>query len=212
MNVKIRKEEYTALADFVRVSFVRDQAAIVARYPKLDASFLAAFDAKLNAVKILESGLQLTEQQKGVTASLYAEADVLNKELNFLVSYMKNAGLNSSAVSDLKSVLKSGNIEGSILKMESVKQFVVANKAALVDEGMNANFDVTLENHKNSLESKNTAQNDYINSRKTLTSENRAEYSSLYAMIVKIAKSGKLIFNGSVTQDEYTITKKMIVY
>jgi hypothetical protein len=39
MNLKIRKEEYSALGDFVKASFVRDQAAIIARFPKLNAAF-----------------------------------------------------------------------------------------------------------------------------------------------------------------------------
>ena len=93
MSLRIRKEEYTALGDFVRLSFVRDQAVILSRFTKLNAGFLADFTAKLEEIKVLESGLVLTEEQKVVTSKLYAEAAVLNKELNFLIRYIKEVGL-----------------------------------------------------------------------------------------------------------------------
>ena len=63
MSLRIRKEEYTALGDFVRVSFVRDQAVILSRFTKLNAGFLVDFTAKLEEIKVLESGLVLTEEQ-----------------------------------------------------------------------------------------------------------------------------------------------------
>ena len=207
MNLKIRKEEYSALGDFVKASFVRDQAAIIARFPKLNAAFLVDFTALLDEVKTLESDLVLTEEQKTATAALYTDARLLNKELNFLSAYMKSAGLSSSAVSDLKTDLTKNNIEGAILKIESVKQYVIANSAALIDEGMAADFKETLDTFKQSLSDKNALQNSYMNSRKALTDANKAKYSALYAYITKIVKAGKLIFDGSITKDEYTITK-----
>ena|GEM_PF-1236537 len=207
MVLKIRKEEYTALGDFIKTSFVRDQAAIMARFPKLNAAFLADFTAKLDAVKVLESGLVLTEEQKTATEALYVEATALNKELNFLSSYAKEAGLNTDAITALKNDLRDSNIEGALLKIESVKQFVVAHSAALEDEGMAAGFAVALENHKVSMAAKNALQNAYMNSRKQLTDANAAEYKALYGFITKIVKAGKLVFDGTVTKDEYVITK-----
>ena len=207
MNLKIRKEEYSALGDFVKASFVRDQAAIIARFPKLNAAFLVDFTALLDEVKTLESDLVLTEEQKTATAALYTDARLLNKELNFLSAYMKSAGLSSSAVSDLKTDLTKNNIEGAILKIESVKQYVIANSAALIDEGMAADFKETLDTFKQSLSDKNALQNSYMNSRKALTDANKAKYTALYAYITKIVKAGKLVFDGSITKDEYTITK-----
>ena len=111
-------------------------------------------------VKDLESSLVLTEQQKGVTASLYAEANELSKELNFLKVYVKDAGLNFGVVLPLKQDLQNGNIEGALLKMEAVKQFVVTHKTALMEEGMPAEFDVVLANYKLSMTTKNNLQND----------------------------------------------------
>lgn len=208
MNLTIRKEEYAPLADFIKESFVKDQDAIMIRYPKMDASFLADFEAKIEVIKRLESSLVITEEQKNATASMYEEANELNNELNFLNSYIKEAKLTANGiVSDLKKDLKSSNIEGAILKIETVRQYVVAHEAVLIAEGMNPNFATTLANHNTSLIEKNKSQNKLINARKELTEANKKEYSDLYKSIVKIARAGKLVLNGSIRKDEYTITK-----
>ena len=207
MNLKIRKEEYTALGDFVKASFVRDQAVILVRFTKLNAGFLADFTAKLEEVKILESGLVLTEEQKTATANLYAEASLLNKELNFLIRYIKEAELSSEAVTELKKDLTVNNIEGAILKIESVKQYVIAKLAVLESFGMSPTFVADLDAHKVSLSERNALQNSYMNSRKQLTEANKVKYKELYVFITKIINAGKLVFDGTATRDEYTITK-----
>jgi hypothetical protein len=204
---RVRKEEYTTLGDFIRTSFVRDQPAILVRFPKMNAAYLTAFTAKLTEVKTLESGLVLTEQQKNATASLYAEATVVNEDLNFLISYLKRAKLNTTEVSKLKRYLSISNIEGAVLQMESVKQYVVANSAALIAEGMAATFVTGFDAHKVSLTQKNALQNSVMNARKVLTDANVDKYDALYNYIADIADAGKLVFAKSIVKDEYNITK-----
>lgn len=207
MSTRIRLEEYTTLGDFIKTSFVRDQAAIALKFPKLNAAFMTAFTAKLAEVKVLESSLVQNEQQKAVTASLFAEAFAVSKELNFLSSYIADAGLNNKEVIALKADLVKDNIEGAVLKMEAIKQFINANKTALIAEGMAATYPAAFDAHKTSLAAKNTSQNSVMNTKKTLTSANRAQYEALYVYIAKIAKNGKLVFDGAVTMDEYNIKK-----
>ena len=131
----------------MRVSFVRDQAAIEVRFKKLDAVYLAAFDDQLAIVKKLEGTLKLTEEQKKATAELYAEADVVNKNLNFLSSYFTDAGLPTAAISSLKKNLKRSNIEGALLEMRDLRLYVIANVTALFDEGMDAGYPAEFEAH-----------------------------------------------------------------
>ena len=189
------------------MSFVRDQSAILVRYPKLNAAFLTGFTAKLTEVKVLESGLVLTEQQKNATTSLYAEAAIVNNELNFLSSYLKELKLDTKEVSKLKNDLVTNDIEGAVLRMESVKQYIVANSTALIAEGMATGFVAAFDAQKVSLTQKNTLQNNVMNSRKLLTDANSDKYDALYAFIAKIVGAGKLVFNKSVIKDEYNITK-----
>ena len=207
MAFSVRSEEYAPLGDFLRVSFVRDQAAIAVRFKKLDAPYLAAFDSQLEVVKKLEGTLILTEEQKKATADLYAEADVVNKDLNFLSSYFKDAGLPTAAISSLKKNLKRGNIEGALLEMKDLGQYIEANEVALIDEGMDAGFVSELKGHKDSMEALNNLQNSVLNTRKQLVDANQADYKKLYEFISTIAEKGKLVFKGSVVEDEYNLTK-----
>lgn len=207
MGFKVRFEEYTPLGDFIMTSFVRDQPKIVDKFPKFNEAFLTAFQTKLAEVKVLESTLELTEEQKKATFELYAEADEVNKELNFLNSYFKDAGLSTDAVSDLKKSLSRGNIEGALLEMNDVKQYIEAHLDALIEEGMAADYPARLQAHRVSMAAKNALQNSVINTRKQLVEANLTEYKNLYGYISKVAAKGKLVFANSVIEDEYNITK-----
>lgn len=203
----IRFEEYAPLGDFIMKSFERDQAAIEVRFPKVDGAYATAFRGKLAIVKQLEGTLVLTEEQKKATVELYAEADVVNNELNFLSAYFKDAGLPTDAIVTLKKALTRSNIEGALLQMKGLTDYIVANQTVLVDEGMAADFPTKLEDYRVSMAAKNTLQNSVLNARKTLVNENRGQYKELYAFIANIAKKGRLIFAGTVIEDEYNITK-----
>ncbi len=209
MRTKIRKEEYTALGDFILPSFERDQAVIAAKFPKLDTAFLNAFIEKLTFVKKLESSVVVTDEQKNVTVSLYKTATELNNELTVLNSYIADAGLDTSIITKLKRDLFIHNIEAAILKVEAVEQFVTKHQAELEAEGMPTDFATTLDGYKVELEAKNRLQNEYMNRLKKLTEINVGEYNALYVFISKIANKGKIIFKDTVTQDEYTISKNI---
>ena len=207
MNANVRIEEVSAMGDFVLTSYARDFNVIKSKFSKMDEAFRDGFIAKLDFVKVLESTLLLSENRKGVTASLYKEAKLLNKDLNYLSIYFNDASLDPALVTALKNDLFVHNIEAAILKLEGLQQFVVANQAALTAQGMDAGFASVLTDYKVSLAQKNKAQNELINNRKQLTDVNRSHYDELLKMIKKIINKGKLVFKGTVTQDEYTATK-----
>jgi hypothetical protein len=207
--MRVRKEEYTTLGDFILPSFTRDQDEIMARYPKLDAAFLTAFLDKLDFVKGLESKLVTTEKQKITTKNLYQIAANLNNELTFLGSYVKDAGLNRDVITALKNELFRHNMEGSILKIEGVKQYVIENQTVLEAEGMPTEMILKLGAYKQELEAMNVLQNQYMNALKQLTVTNVRHYDALYQYIANIAEKGKLVFKNTVTQDEYTLDKNI---
>ena len=205
----VRKEEYTALADFMLPSFTRDLALFQERFPKFNAAYLALFNAKTDFVKELESSIVVTEKQKNATAALYAEATTLGNELSFLKENFKDAGLNTSIVTNLKNDLSAHNIEGAVLKIESLKQYITANQTALEEEGMASTFAAQLATHKTSFELKNKDQSEYMKQLKTLTDDNKAHYDELYEYITKVASKGKLLFKDSRIKEEYNITKNL---
>lgn len=209
MKTQLRREEYTALGDFMLPSFVRDQATIVAMFPKFDTAFLTAFSTKLDFVKQLERSVVKTEKQKKVTISLYEDSTALNLELTVLSNYVADSGLNTSPIIALKNDLRNRNIEGAIEKIAGVKQYVIQNQPALEAEGMNASFITTLDDYSSKLTTKNTLQNEYMNSLKQLTENNGKHYDELYGFMVKIANKGKLVFKDTVIKDEYSIRKNI---
>lgn len=207
MDGNVRHEEVTVLGDFVLTSFTRDLDAIKSKFPKLGETFRDSFIVKLDFVKTLESTLMLSEDKKSVTASLYNEADRLDKELNFLSSYFKDAELNTAIISAVKADLHNANIEGAILKLEGLSQFVGIHAGELVAEGMASDYATVLSDYKVSLTQKNRDQNDLLNARKQLTNANVAHYKELLQLIRKITNKGSLVFKNTVVEDEYVFKK-----
>jgi len=207
MTYYVRLEEYTTLGDFIEKSYNRDLDLFVVRYPKLGKTYRDNFLAKLAEVKTLEGSLFLTEEQKETTLQLYSVADYLGDEFNFINSYLKELNLDTKAVTALKNDLAKDNIEGAVLKMENVKQFLTQHQILLVEEGMRPTFPAELDDAKGKLEQLNLTQNDFMNRLKLLTKTNKDVYKELYGFITKIANAGKLVFKDDVKKDEYVIKK-----
>jgi hypothetical protein len=203
----VNLEEYTTLGDFIQPSFTRDLPIFTARFTNFNAAYLAKFNTKLEFVKKLESSIVVTEQQKKVTASLYAEASDVNNELNFLKENFKDAELNTKIITDIKNNLFAHNIEAAGLQLEGLRQFVIANQTALQSQGMAANFATQLQTHQTSLAAKNKDQSEFMKKNKKITDTNRAHYDELYGYIKQIATKGKLLFKDSIIKEEYNISK-----
>lgn len=205
MNSNVKNEEFVPLAEFLMVSFERDQKEIEAKFKKLDGPFMEAFRNKIEFVKDLESSLVLTTEQSRVTDELYAEAAAFNKEVNFLSSYFKGAGLPTASITKMKDFFFSRNIEGGLLELKGVKQLARANETALKAEGMETDYPDKMDTAYTSMLEKNVMQNTIINNRKTLVRNNRADYDELYDYIATVAEKGKVVFKGTGVEDEYTI-------
>lgn len=205
----IRIEEYVPLAEIVLSNFNRDFSTISARYPKLNNDFLTSFTTKLEAIKVQEKSIVISQQRAAITVSLYNESDALIGELQFIKDYIKDAGLNNSIVTQLIHDLRTHNIEGACDKIESLKQYIAANQVAIEDEGMAHEFPQKLQDHKVSLAQKNTAQKTTSDSGVVLTETNNINYTSLYNYIVKITDKGKRVFKNSPFEDQYVISKML---
>ena len=206
MNVNVKNEEFVPLAEFIMVPFERDQRQIEAKFPKLNGPFLEAFRAKIDFVKDLESSLVLTTEQSRVTEELYAEAAAFNKEVNFLSSYFKGAGLPTASITKMKDFFFSRDIEGGLLEMKAVKQLARVHEVALEAEGMDADYPDKMDAAYASMTEKNVMQNTIMNNRETLVRNNRADYDALYDYIATVAEKGKIVFDSTGFEDEYTIS------
>ena len=204
-NVTMRLEEYYPAGKFLRLSFARDRAELVVRFSDFTVGYLADYDAKLLEVKDLEQSVVLTEEQKGVTVSLYAAAERMSTELNFLKFQMVQAGLSTSLVTAIKKDIARRNIEGACQKLEGLNQFIVEHHVALEAKGMAAGFPVVLAGDTVVLEEKNEMQNQVMDLLKELHEDNAAVFKSLYGFISVIAAAGKVMYKGTAKESEYTI-------
>ena len=193
----IKIGEYAPLGDIILFNFSRDLPAIVARYPKLNEAYKTSFAAKLETIKTQEKTLVTTKQTTAITKSLYEEADKLVEELVFVKDYIKDAGLDNSLVTNLIRDLRSHNIEGACDKIETLKQYILANQAIIVEEGMAPEFPNTLADHKTSLAQKNNDQKTTSDSGKIATGNNNSNYTDLYTDITNIADKANKVFKNT---------------
>lgn len=203
----IKIEEYTPLADIILANYVRDFTPIKTRYPKLNDAFKTSFTNKLAAVKSQEKAMVVSEQRKAITISLYEEADALIEELIFVKDYIKDAGLENNIVTALIHDLRSHNIEGACDKIATLKQYIQANQAAIVAEGMAATFPVVLETNRISLAKKNKDQKITSDSGEVLTGKNNSQYTDLYKDIINISDKARKVFKNTAFEDQYVISK-----
>lgn len=203
----IKIEEYAPLGDIILFNFTRDLPTIVARYPKLNEAYKTSFATKLETIKTQEKNLVTTKQKTAITKSLYEEADKLVTELIFVKDYIKDAGLDNSLVTKLIHDLRSHNIEGACDKIETLKQYIQANQAPIVEEGMAPEFPTKLADHKTSLAQKNKDQKTTGDSGKIITGNNNTNYTDLYNDIINIADKAKKVFKNTPFEDQYVISK-----
>lgn len=203
----LKMEEYVPAGTFLKASFERDREELATRFSEFSTTYLNDFEAQLAKVARLEQSLVITEEQKGVTASLYTTSDQINKDLNFLSFYFKRAAISTSSITAVKRNLMDRNIEGAILKLDALLQFVESKKAVLEAKGMSATFPTEIDALKEEIKIKNGMQNVVMNIKKQLHSDNRQEYEALYAYVSTISKAGKIMYDGLTKRDEYVITR-----
>lgn len=205
--LRLKIEEFSPVAGFLKDSFAVDRVALASKFAKFTPQFEADFNAQRLLVNNLDSTLVLTQEQKEVTALLYSKADEINTELNFLSFYFRDAGLDASLITKIKKNLTARNIEGACLKLSDIIQYINANQTLLESKGMASTYSADLANSKLYLETKNEVQNTVKNAVKSLYNANRASYDNLYSYISTICDAGKIMYKGQVKADEYTISK-----
>ncbi len=207
MNNRFRIEEYFPGGSFLKKSFATDRAELAVRFPEFTAAYETLFINKLKEVKVLEQSVKLTEEEKDATNALYTAADALDKELNFLSFYFKQAGLDSGIISAVKKDLSNSNIEGACDKLEGVIQYITDKQPVLEPKGMGAGFPAELAAKRDFLNEKNELQNEKENALNTLYAANKGVYKALLKYIMTICEAGKIMYKGTVKADEYTVSK-----
>jgi hypothetical protein len=102
--------------------------------------------------------------------------------------------------------LRSHNIEGATDNIETMRQVIVANQSALVEEGMQPEFPSKLADHKISLDKKNKDQKMLMDSGEIVTDKSNINYDDLYKDIKNISQKAQRVFKNTPFAKEYVIS------
>lgn len=201
----LKKENYTAVADFITVSFERDLASFTEVFKTMDAAYLQAFKKANSDLKNAASLLDKKQKQKQATHELYAMADAFREKLILLKAYAKRAGVETPLLQETINAVKSRNIEKVIKNTRDMLPVLTQNAEKIGD--MPTDFFADVPDTINGMESKNTEQNKLINEAIQANVDEKPLYDTVYKFISEIAEAGKIVYKDSSKKDEYTISK-----
>lgn len=204
-SVKFTNEEYAPGARFLKTSFSKDRKELEAFFSEFTPEYEAAFDAQIKVVEQMESTVVQSYEKEAATKNLYAKADVMNKDLNVLSFWFLKAKLPTILLTKVKNNLMKRNVEGACKDLEDVVQLVRDNEIKLVPFGMKVGYSKVLDSRNEELKALNVKQTELMNEGEKLTDVNVEEYEKLYGFIQNICRAGKIVFDGTYKEDEYTM-------
>lgn len=207
VSLKMRNEEYAVAGRFLQTSFNRDRNALSELSNEFNEQYATDFGLQIDRVEQMEQGLGLSQQQRDATTSLYALTDEMNKELNAISFRFSKVGLPTALVVQVKQQLRSGNVEGACKDVAGLVQLIIERQADLEAKGMQPTYPQELKVKNEKLREFNALQNALMDQRKGVTFDSETEYKTLYAYIQNICRAGKIVFDGTITEDEYTISR-----
>ncbi|CEN46714.1 hypothetical protein [Capnocytophaga cynodegmi] len=204
-QMTFKQEHYTAVADFIAVSFERDLSDFSNVFKTMNDSYLEKFKQAIESAKNSVSATELKMKQKEATKKLYETSKELSDIVLLLKKYAKRANVDVSMLQETVNQLKARNVETPIKTLRDALPYLtsVANKL----EDMPDNFLVKILPLVTSLENLNTEQNKLMNEGKKISNERKPIYKNLYKYISEIAEAGKIIYKDSYKKSEYTISK-----
>ncbi|MFK8271931.1 hypothetical protein [Capnocytophaga canimorsus] len=204
-QMTFKQEHYTAVADFIAVSFERDLSDFSNVFKTMNDSYLEKFKQAIESAKNSVSATELKMKQKEATKKLYETSKELSDIVLLLKKYAKRANVDVSMLQETVNQLKARNVETPIKTLRDALPYLtsVANKL----EDMPDNFLDKILPLVTSLENLNTEQNKLMNEGKKISNERKPIYKHLYKYISEIAEAGKIIYKDSYKKSEYTISK-----
>lgn len=207
VSLKMRHEEYAVAGRFVQKSFERDRKELEELSNEFDPQYEADFDKQIGRVEEMEQGLVVSQQLRETTTALYGMTDEMDKEMNALSFRFGKVGLETTLVTKVKKQLNTGNVEGACKGVEGLIQVIKERSAALEGIGMKKEYPGELKIKNEKLRELNGLQNVLMDKGRDVTFDEETEYKALFAYIQNICKAGKIVFDGTITEDEYNITR-----
>lgn len=204
-QMTLKQEHYTAIADFIVVSFERDLSNFSDVFKTMDDTYLDNFKQAIVSVKNAVSATELKMKQKEATKNLYQKAKELSDIVLLLKKYAKRADVDVPMLQETINHLKSRNIESPVKTLRDALPYLTSMSNKMQD--MPDNFLDKIPPLVTTLENLNTEQNRLMNESKKVNNERKPLYKQLYKYISEIAEAGKIIYKDSYKKSEYTISK-----
>lgn len=204
-GLKLKQEDYTAVADFMLVNLERDLKDFTKVFKTIDNDFLQAFKDANQELKNATSSVLVRQTQKQTTKEIYEKADSFKEKLSLLKVYIKRAKLEVPLLQETILALQNRNIEKVIKNTREFLPFINENKDKIKD--MPNDFLSDIPNIIIEFETKNTEQNLLMSKGKQTTSEVKPLYKELYNYISEVAEVGKIVYKNTSKKEDYTISK-----
>ncbi|WP_254051982.1 hypothetical protein [Capnocytophaga canimorsus] len=113
-QMTFKQEHYTAVADFIAVSFERDLSDFSNVFKTMNDSYLEKFKQAIESAKNSVSATELKMKQKEATKKLYETSKELSDIVLLLKKYAKRANVDVSMLQETVNQLKARNVETPI--------------------------------------------------------------------------------------------------
>ena len=197
---KCKNEELVVICDYLQTSFLRDLAEFTAYSPRFNEWYLAEFKRKNEAMNKIVFPQDKTKELKTVTARLYANMDKLVDWLDRLEGYIKFAkdAVPLSAADfgtlDLKKKIRSRDAEGTLKHLQRVNENIETYKKPLAEQGLSSEAIAQLSAAFAEIDAANQKQYELASRRRLLAAENINLLNELYAHIMEICETGKILY------------------
>lgn len=208
-----RAEELPALAEFLKTSFLRDQADFLAYSPEYNSDYVARYDQLLLTVEAAVSPAQLTTELKNATRRARTDFGTLRSALSRLEGYVERAAQLTIAPKDfgfsaVRKGLDAGSAESVLASLKLLFQHVDANQAALQAKGFTTEARAELAALQVAIKTANADQNRLLDQRELLVQSNLNTFNDLWKQMSDIADAGKRIYKDTdpVRTKDYTLS------
>lgn len=204
-NSFFKKEDYTAVADFMIANLEKDLKDFTKVFQTIDDDHLEKFKQANQQLKESASLLLTRQEQKNTTQDLYIKADAFREKLLLLKAYAKRSKVETPLLQETITAIKSRNMEKVVKNTREMLPFLSQNASKIKD--MPSDFLEDFSPTITEFEQKSTTQNLLISQGKQTTAEGKSLYQALYLYIKDIAEAGKIVYKNTAKKDDYIISK-----
>ncbi len=205
-------EDLTTIAEFVKTSYIRDQARFAAYSPDFESGYLALFEDEITAAEAVVVPKTFTHDLKQITQRLYNCMDTLGDQLKLLKGYATRAGaglsvqVNDFGFAALQRNLSKRNAEGALNLLKVTLKHTDDNLTVLQAKGFTVEARAILSDLQTAIRNDNQAQNTKINERGGQIQTNVQVLNTLWVRVKDVMSTGKILFDKDpVKKQEYTM-------